>query len=181
MTPSLSTEKYIVRKFHQVDLEAFAIYRANPEIARFQSWSDYSFNDAVALFEGTDYSTFGTSGNWYQLAITDKKSDRIIGDIAIHFIGENQPEIGFTIAPEHQGKSVAFEAASIILEYLFVELKKHRIIAVTDTLNIASVRLLEKLGFRREAHYIKNVFFKGAWGDEFLYAMLSEDYEQPNK
>lgn len=85
-------------------------------------------------------------------------------------------EIGFTIAPEYQGQQVAFEAVSALLGYLFVELDKHRVIAITDVDNLACCRLLEKLGFRREAHYVKNIFFKGAWGDEYLYAMLREEY-----
>ncbi len=54
-------------------------------------------------------------------------------------------------------------------------MKKHRVIAITDTRNTASFKLLEKLGFRREGHYVQNIFFKGAWGDEYLYALLASE------
>ena len=52
----------------------------------------------------------------------------------------------------------------------------HRIIAITDCENIASVALLERLGMRREGHFIQNIWFKGKWGDEYLYAILKEEW-----
>lgn len=177
----LTTEHLVLRPFQRADLEAFTAYRAEPKVAQYQSWTDYSYSDAVALFENMDYAQFGAADTWFQLAIVSGASGAIpamlVGDLALHFIDEQQVEIGFTIAPEHQGKQVAFEAVSALLDYLFIELHKHRVIAITDAQNLASCRLLEKLRFRREAHYVKNIFFKGAWGDEYLYALLKEEYK----
>ncbi|MFB2799921.1 GNAT family N-acetyltransferase [Shewanella seohaensis] len=176
----LTTQRFTLRAFQRADLEAFTAYRAEPKVAKYQSWTDYSYSDAVALFENMDYAQFGAVDTWFQLAIVSEASAAtpaiLVGDLALHFIDEQQMEIGFTIAPEYQGQQIAFEAVSALLGYLFVELDKHRVIAITDVDNLACCRLLEKLGFRREAHYVKNIFFKGAWGDEYLYAMLREDY-----
>ncbi len=47
---------------------------------------------------------------------------------------------------------------------------------MVDCLNDRSVALLERLGFRREGHFLQNVWFKGAWGDEYLYAILREEW-----
>jgi RimJ/RimL family protein N-acetyltransferase len=44
--------------------------------------------------------------------------------------------------------------------------------------NVASWRLLEKLGFRREAHLIENIFFKGAYGSEYHYALLEREWKK---
>ncbi|MFS1872824.1 GNAT family N-acetyltransferase [Vibrio lentus] len=49
-----------------------------------------------------------------------------------------------------------------MIDYLFVSLNKHRITAITDAENPASIALLERLGFRKEAHYLKNIFLKGS-------------------
>ncbi|WP_330149477.1 GNAT family protein [Shewanella xiamenensis] len=180
VTHGLTTQRFTLRPFQRADLEAFTAYRAEPKIAKYQSWTDYSYSDAVALFENMDYAQFGAADTWFQLAIVTAASvvtpAILVGDVALHFIDEQQMEIGFTIAPEYQGQQVAFEAVSALLGYLFVKLDKHRVIAITDVDNLACCRLLEKLGFRREAHYVKNIFFKGAWGDEYLYAMLREEY-----
>jgi len=50
------------------------------------------------------------------------------------------------------------------------------VIAVTDCENTASVTLLERLGLRREGHFIQNVWFKGKWADEYLYAILQDEW-----
>ncbi|SIQ42285.1 Protein N-acetyltransferase, RimJ/RimL family [Shewanella morhuae] len=175
----LTTQHFMLRPFQRADLKAFAAYRADPQVAKYQSWSNYSDSDAITLYEGMDYTQFGAAGNWFQLVIVSTAGatlTKLVGDLALHFIDEQQVEIGFTIAPEYQGQHIAFEAVSALLDYLFIELDKHRVIAVTDTQNLACCRLLEKLHFRREANYVKNTFFKGAWGDEYLYAMLKNEY-----
>jgi len=173
--PRLKTDDYLIRPFERKDLATFARYRSREVVARYQSWTTFTEEDAVALFEGMSDSSFGTVGSWFQLAIASLGSDHLVGDLAVHFIDEQQVEIGFTVAPEHQGKRVATQAVSRLLRYLFAVLQKHRVVARTDTRNRASCRLLEKLGFRREGHLVENVFFKGAWGDEYLYALLRSE------
>lgn len=174
--PILITPNLTIRAFTEADLADFAQYRARPEIAKYQSWSSYSYHDAQALFNATDYQNFAVIGQWYQLAIADTQSNQLLGDLAVHFVDSDQVEIGFTIAPKNQQKGIAKEAVSSFLDYLFCTLKKHRVVATTDTDNHASYRLLESVGFRREAHFIQNIFFNGAWGDEYQYAMLANEW-----
>ncbi|WP_046221675.1 GNAT family N-acetyltransferase [Photobacterium halotolerans] len=176
MAPVLKTDSLMIRPFERKDLAAFTRYRAQPDVARYQSWTEYTYRDAVTLFERMDYTTFGTTGNWYQLAIADEKTDVLLGDLAVHFIDDAQVEIGFTVDPQYQRKNIAFHAVNRLLDYLFDTLNRNRVIAVTDADNRASSRLLEKLAFRREGHFRQNIFFKGAWGDEYLYAMLNADF-----
>jgi len=176
MVTNIGTKNFTIRPFQEKDLRAFAVYRANEKVAKYQSWTkDYTLADALALFERIDYGNFGKEGNWYQLAIIDTLSQALVGDLAVHFMDCDQVEIGFTVDPVHQGKGVGCEAVCALLDYLFFELGKHRVIAITDTRNMASCRLLEKVKFRREAHFIQNVFFKGAWGDEYVYAKLKSE------
>ncbi|KGK00150.1 hypothetical protein ND16A_0341 [Thalassotalea sp. ND16A] len=173
--PVLKTQSLVIRAFEKKDLATFSEYRSQDVVAKYQSWTSYTYQDAVELFESMDYSTFGTAGNWYQLAIASLTSDELIGDLAVHFIDEEQIEIGFTVSPQHQGQNIATEAVSTFLRYVFDELNKHRVVATTDAKNTASYRLLEKLSFRREGHFIQNIFFKGEWGDEYQYALLRSE------
>ncbi len=99
----------------------------------------------------------------------------MVGDLAVHFIVQEQIKVGFTVCPIQQRKGVATEAVSRFLRYVFDELNKHRVVATTDTENTVSSRLLEKLEFRREGHFIQNVFFKGSWGNEYQYALLRSE------
>ena len=65
---------------------------------------------------------------------------------------------------------------SNVLEYAFMQLGLHRVVAITDCENEASVALLDGLGMRREGHFIQNIWFKGKWGDEYLYAILKDEW-----
>src|SRR5690606_23994931 len=124
---------------------------------------DYSYSDALTLFEKMDYAQFGAVGTWFQLAIVTVASGttptQLVGDLALQFIDEQQVEIGFTIAPGHQGKHIAFEAVSAFLDYLFIYFFNYSDIAISHSQTLTCCRLLEKLRFRREAHYVKNIFF----------------------
>ncbi|MBD1583170.1 GNAT family N-acetyltransferase [Pseudoalteromonas sp. S16_S37] len=178
MAPTLYIKHLQIRPFLAKDLEYFAQYRNIKEVARYQSWENYTLADAQRLFDNMDYKTFSEAGKWFQLAIVDSSSDHILGDLAIHFIDDEQVEIGFTIAPTNQRQEVASNAVIALLGYLFNELNKHRVIAITDAKNEAAQRLLKRLGFRLEAHYLQNVFFKGEWADECLYAMLASEFNR---
>ena len=96
----------------------------------------------------------------------------------MHALGDRprQAEIGFTLACEHQGKGYATEAVNRLLDYVFGVLGKHRVIAVTDTRNAPAARLLERVGMRREGHFVEDIWFKGGWGDEYEYAMLEREW-----
>ncbi len=63
-----------------------------------------------------------------------------------------------------------------LLDYLFCELALHRVTATCDALNDASAKLLERVGMRREGHFIENIWFKGAWGSEYNYALLQREW-----
>ncbi len=181
--PLFQTERIICREFHRDYLQQFADYRALPEVARFQSWDGYCYQDALDLFRKMSEVTFATVEHWFQLALHTLDSQTMIGDLAVHFIDGKQMEIGFTLAPVFQGQGYAREAVSGILDFLFEELSAHRVIAITDTENVPAWTLLENLGFRQEGHFVENIYFKGSWGSEFQYAILADEWckQRPTK
>jgi RimJ/RimL family protein N-acetyltransferase len=173
-----STPRLLVRRFADADLDAFVAYRAHPDVERYQSWSGYTRDDGRALLTEMADLTPGTPGRWCQLAVEDRASGHLVGDLALH-VDPDEPrlaEIGFSFAPEHQGRGLATEAVQGLLGFTFGTLGLHRVTAVTDVLNTRSAALLERVGMRREAHLVENVFFKGAWGSELLYAMLDREW-----
>ena len=176
MTPIIKTVRLTIRALNQSDLHSFTNYRAVPSIAEFQDWSNFTYQDALTLLEEINETPFGTVGEWFQLAIIDNTLNQLVGDLAVHFIDSDQVEIGFTIAPEFHKKGIALEALYALLDYLFKDLNKHRITATTDACNKAACRLLDKAGFRKEAHFIENIYFKGSWGSECLFAMLRSNW-----
>lgn len=175
--PIIKTERLVLRPLRESDLSAFAAYRSNPEAARFQSWDvPYSLEQAKVLYRANNAAAFGTVGAWRQIALAVRSADALIGDLAVHFIDFRQIEIGFTISPDFQRKGYAKEAVSALLEHLFRKSNAHRVVATVDARNSAAAGLLVALGFRKEAHFHRNIFFKGEWGDELLFACLADEW-----
>jgi RimJ/RimL family protein N-acetyltransferase len=172
----LRTQRLLLRPFRRSDLPAFAQYRGDPEVARYQSWSAFTQQDAEAFFAQQDGLVFDLDGTWFQVAVERSADGVLLGDVALHFFDEGrQAEIGFTFARAHQGAGYASEAVGCVLSLLFGELGKHRVVATVDVDNAPAARLLERLGFRREGHYIQNVYFKGKWADEYSFALLAHE------
>jgi len=89
-------------------------------------------------------------------------------------------EIGITLARGFQGRGFATEALRAVLGYLFSTLGKHRVFGSVDPRNAPSLALLERVGMRREAHFVESLWFKGAWADDVIYAMLRREYLAEN-
>jgi RimJ/RimL family protein N-acetyltransferase len=175
----LQTNRLMLRPFLESDLPAFAAYRSIPEVARYQSWTTpYTLEQARLFLEEINRQPVGTPGAWYQLVIERREQPGIIGDCALHVLANDphQAHIGVTLSPLFQKQGYAAEAVTALLGYLFGELGLHRISAVCDVKNQASFQLLERVGMRREAHFIKNIWFKDTWGSEYIYAILSEEW-----
>jgi RimJ/RimL family protein N-acetyltransferase len=169
----------LLRPLCAEDAAPLASYRSIPAVARFQSWESFNQADAVRLVADQAKVVPDTPGTWLQLAIVLSTSGKMIGDCGIHFRGDDfqQVELGVTMSPTHQGQGLATEALASVLGYVFDGLGKHRVTTVTASENHAAAALFRRLGFRQEAHYVENVWFKGAWGSEYLFALLRLEWE----
>jgi RimJ/RimL family protein N-acetyltransferase len=169
----------LLRRLCSEDAGPIAAYRSLPEVARFQSWATFAPADAAQLIAEQAAILPDMPGTWLQLALVHLESATVIGDCGIHFRADDhrQVELGITLNPSFQGRGLAAEALSRIMRYVFEQLDKHRVSAVIDVENLAAARLLHRLGFRQEAHFIDHVWFKGAWGSEYLFALLRREWD----
>lgn len=79
-----------------------------------------------------------------------------------------------------QNKGYATESLKSVIDYLFKTLNKHRIIASIDPDNRNSIRLVERIGFRKEAHFVESILMNGKWVDDLIYAFIERDWEKLN-
>jgi RimJ/RimL family protein N-acetyltransferase len=172
----LESQRLLLRRFDEEDLPAFLAYVNDPLVARYQTWESYGERQARDVIQKQKKLDPGVPGEWFTFAVELKAAGALVGHVALKAQDGGQAEIGFTFAREHQGKGLAREAATRALDYAFTELGLHRVTAVTDCENERSVALLNRLGMRREGHFIQNIWFKGRWGDEYLYAVLREEW-----
>ncbi|WP_341953348.1 GNAT family protein [Salinibacterium sp. TMP30] len=89
---------------------------------------------------------------------------------------DSNAEIGWALHPNFQGKGFAREATSALLDLAFDTLELHRVFANLDPRNDDSVRLCLALGMRHEAHHVEDMWFKGAWADTGIYAILDREW-----
>ena len=174
----IESERLILRRFRDSDLAPFVAYRNDPEVARYQSWDSIDEREARAFVREMGSAQPGVPGEWFQFAIESKETGGLIGDCALQVDGQEpyRAEIGFTLAREHQGRGFASEAVSRLLDYAFGVLGLHRVVAIADCRNESSWTLLERIGMRREGHFLDSVWFKGEWSDEYLYAVLKDEW-----
>lgn len=173
---SLESERVLLRRFTEADLLPFLAYVNDPLVSRYQTWESYTEQQAREVIEEQRNLDPGVPGKWFTFAVESKGAGSLVGHVALKMRDQQQAEIGFTFSRDHQGKGLAFEAASRVLDYVFNGLGLHRVVAITDCENERSVALLRRLGMRREGHFIQNIWFKGKWGDEYLYAILREEW-----
>jgi RimJ/RimL family protein N-acetyltransferase len=178
-TLHLETARLILRSFEQRDIQPFSAYRSDPDVAKYQGWqAPFSLDQAANFVDEMMTRTPGDPGQWYQIAFELKATGAMIGDCAFQRLAEDhmQAEIGFTLARSFQGHGYGVEAVGRLIDYLFGDLDLHRVRANCDPANLASSRLLERLGMRHEGRFVESLWFKGAWADEDWYAMLRQEW-----
>ena len=146
-----------------IDVDSFVAYRQDPVIARFQGWEpSFSAEEARALIESQAGVSIPEKGEWLQLAIHERVSGALVGDLALHSATEGDAvfEIGFTIAQAFQAQGLAQEAALRLMNYLFADVGVTKLVANTDRRNTASINLLLALGFVRKPSHSRTENFK---------------------
>ena len=173
----METDHLILRRPRIEDLDDFLAYRNAPESLKFQSIASISEDAAVSFLEKQEKIEPETAFGWIMFSIELKSESRMIGEVGI-FIPEGgvQGDIGWSLQSRYQGRGHASEASRELLNYAFAVRKLHRLTANCDANNRASVRIMEKLGMRREGHFVKSQKRDGEWIDCYTYAILREEW-----
>ncbi|KAA3658723.1 MAG: N-acetyltransferase [Chloroflexi bacterium] len=174
---ALTTEKLILKSLQDKDANALLAYRAEPSVVKFQLWHPKRPSDAHAFIQSAKFEGEPKMGRWNQFGIFWLKTNQLIGDIGVSLVDAQQAEIGYTIDPHWQRRGLAKTAVSRLLTYLFNERHIHRVIANADSENVASIALLQKMGFRQEGHFIESFNVNDIWHDEVQYALLNREWQ----
>lgn len=173
---TLQTPRLTLRPLIPADAESFFAYRSLPEIALFQGWEPQNLQEATDFLIKNASAVPYESDTWMQLGVF-LASGGLIGDVGVHFYYDGQQvEFGYTLSPAFQGFGYAREAIKGLLDYFLLARGMHRAFASVDPDNARSIRLLESLGFRKEAHHLSSYLAKDGWHDDAVYALLSEEW-----
>jgi RimJ/RimL family protein N-acetyltransferase len=178
------TARLVLRNFVDGNLESFLAYRNDPAVAKYQGWGiPYSHEKVEAFVAYMKERVAPKQGGWIQFAIVLKDTDELIGDLGCYIKEDDarQARIGFTLASKYWRKGYISEAIPHLLEYLFEDMDVHRVVADCDVDNIASCCTLEKLGFRREAHFVESYLMDGVYTSEYHYGLLQREWREKSK
>jgi RimJ/RimL family protein N-acetyltransferase len=147
----IETDRLILRMLREQDFEEYATLCANPDVMRFLNGKPFTRVEAwrhMAMLVG----------HWYfrgygYFAAEDKATGRFVGRIGFtDFADWPGFELGWTIAPEYQGKGLATEGARRLLQYAFDELDQPHVISLINRDNTPSIRVAEHLGEKVEGN-----------------------------
>ena len=176
---NLETERLLLRRIDENDIEEVFALRSNPEIMKYIPRSlAKTKEDAlehIAMIEDKIINNVGI--NW---GITIKGNDKIIGIIGHYRIQpeNHRAEIGYMSLPEYNGKGYITEAIKAVVAYGFEHMNLHSIEAVIDPGNIASEKVLLKNGFVKEAHILENELWEGKFWDTVIYSLLRRNFRK---
>jgi RimJ/RimL family protein N-acetyltransferase len=173
------TQRLLLRPFTPGDLDAFHAIYGREDVTQYLDHGPRSRSEAAGMLERISAMTaIDDAGGALRLAAVLPESGTVIGDFSLWTASDEhaQGEIGFVLHPDRQGHGYALEAAREMLRIGFEEVGLHRIVGRCDAANLASARLMERLGMRREAHFRENQLIKGAWSSELVYAVLAGEW-----
>jgi RimJ/RimL family protein N-acetyltransferase len=174
--------RMILRRLSRSDVEGFRAYRSDPEVGRYQGWSTLPQQDAAMFIERMASAEFPVENHWFQLAIADRISDAVLGDmgIVVRNNGTLVAEVGISLSRKAQGCGFATEAVQAVITLLFRRTKITRVEGITDNRNSACIRLLERVGMR--CHQTIDSTFRGEPCHEHVYVITRSEWraKHPN-
>jgi RimJ/RimL family protein N-acetyltransferase len=177
-TPTLETDRLRLRPVTDADADALFAMHSSAQVLRY--WDSPPWTDpARAQRFVTASRTMAEDGTGVRLAIDRRAADSSF--LGWCSLSRWNPEyrsaaMGYCFAEEAWGQGYATEAARALLAWAFGTLDLNRVQAETDTRNLASARVLEKLGFVREGTLREDCVVNGDVSDSWVYGLLRREY-----
>jgi RimJ/RimL family protein N-acetyltransferase len=177
----IETERLTLRRIERGDALDLAERRSDPETAEYQGWVvPFPVERAQKIVDEFLALAGPTPGSWYQLVVVLRETSQVVGDVGVHLSDNGRTAtIGYTLHTWARGKGYATEAAAALCTYLINDVRVHRIGAETHPDNVASIGVLQRLGFasegiRREAYWVNDIV-----SDDAMFGILARDWKWP--
>jgi RimJ/RimL family protein N-acetyltransferase len=181
-TEPIRTERLIIRLMTPADVDDVHAYQSRDDVCRYLLHDPRSRDEVAEWVDKYAAATeLAKDQDWIEPAIELRMPDgsrRVIGNLYLNIVSLESlgAEIGWTLHPDFFGKGYGVEAATGLLDLAFGAMGLHRVRAELDPRNDASIALCLRLGMREEAYFVKDLMFRGEWGDTGIYAILDEEW-----
>lgn len=166
----------LLRRLTADDLLAFQAYRCDADVGRYQGWTATSDAEASRFLSEMNGATLLEPRKWCQIAIADTGTLGLIGDIGLCVSDEGQQaEIGFTLSPHSRGRGLGTAAVRAAIQLVFEHTNAVLVQGITDTRNVPSIRLLERIGMTRVES--RSAMFRDEPCVEYIYAVSRDEMQ----
>ena len=180
--PRLETERLILRKMTLADAQDMFEYASDPEATKYTLWDFHkSIEDSVQYiksviqkYENKEVSDWG---------VILKENNKVIGTCAYLWwrTEHNRAEIGYVLSRKYWGKGLMTEAVKEAIKFGFEQMQLNRIEGRCFLENLASQRVLEKVGMTFEGILREQLLVKGVYRNLRLYSLLRKEFNGENK
>lgn len=174
----ITTDRLMLRREVVDDAPAIHAYRSRPDVYRYLNHGEIDPAFVRDRIKRVWSGPFENDGDALGMAIEERSSGQCVGDavLFLHSVKQRTGEVGYALDPAFTGRGYATEAAAAVVRMCFETLGMHRVIGCLDARNTASARVLERLGMRREAHFVRSEYRRGEWTDEVVYGILADEW-----
>lgn len=175
----LHTQRLRLRPITIDDAAAMLAYKSDPEVVRYVPYGPLELGEVERRIATTWSTTrFTRQGDAVCLAVEESATGTLVGDVVLFWRSETDRagEVGYIFDPRFAGRGYATEAVGALLALGFDGLGLHRIAARIDERNATSTRVVERLGFRREARLVESEWFKDEWSTLLIFGLLADEW-----
>ena len=173
--PTIKTDRLILRQLVDDDAPEIFILRSDERILKYIDIAKANHQgDALAFIHKINNIIAENESVYWGIAL--KEDNKLIGTICLWNILKDhyRAEIGFVLHPDQQGKGLMGEALAAVLNYVFNDMKLHSVEGRVNPANAASIKLMERAGFIREAYFKEDYFVNGKFGYTAVYSLLTQ-------
>ncbi|HEX5502664.1 MAG TPA: GNAT family N-acetyltransferase [Thermomicrobiales bacterium] len=178
MAMHLEGSRIVLREFVGDDWAAVQAWASRPEVCRYQAWGPNTPAESRVHVERVLQAAAWQPRRDYTLAAALRTDGRVIGSGALHLRNERfrTGEIAYVVHPDHWGRGLATEIATLLLRRGFEEFHLHRIYATCDPRNAGSGRVLQKIGMVHEGRLRHTMLIRDGWRDSDVYGIVEHEW-----
>ncbi|MEG4075501.1 GNAT family protein [Microcoleus sp. Pol14C2] len=175
--PTIETERLLLRKITLNDASDMFEYACNPEVSKYTMWSTHTSIEDTKYFLKSITKMYKRRElvDWGIVHKADKKFIGTCGFVEWSMT-HSRAEIGYALSRNYWGEGYMSEAVNAVIEFGFREMLLNRILARCEVSNIASARVMEKVGMQLEGILRQHIFVKDRYWDLKLYSILREEF-----
>ena len=178
--PELGTARLLLRDFVEADFVSTHEYESDQQVVRYQTHGVRTAEESLAYIQRVRAESQHEPRRLFDLAIVLRAEQELVGRCGLYVSNPEMREasLWYVLNRRYWGRGLVPEAARVLLAFGFRTLGLHRVYVDSDPRNVASMRVAEKLGMRKEAHFRENAWIKGEWTDSVIFALLDREFRE---